>query len=205
MESLRLQLNRQTTEKDKLMRMMSECQEELAHTVSPYLHIDHSYVELAANLLACSQLRQLSTCEEDCNRKKHLTTQTKLSFQLKLDKLHEEHAQALLRLETQLRVKEKLVEEFETFTKVSSKLFHVTVDGHMSIALSCLQSLAAELELQQFSKKQQKGKEKECVGVISTRAREIARSALNLSDFELDEFFSDIEVKLYTNGIMHYI
>lgn len=74
----------------------------------------------------CSQLRQLSTCEEDCNRKKHLTTQTKLSFQLKLDKLHEEHAQALLQLETQLRLKEKLVEEFETFTKVSNKLFHVT-------------------------------------------------------------------------------
>ena len=30
--------------------------------------------------------------------------------------------------------------------------------------------------------------------MISTRAREIARSALNLSDLELDEFFSDIEV-----------
>jgi len=30
--------------------------------------------------------------------------------------------------------------------------------------------------------------------VISTRAREIARSALNFSDLELDEFFSDIEV-----------
>lgn len=126
MESLRLQLNRQTAEKDKLMRMLSECQEELAHTVSPYLQIDHIYVKLAVNLLACSQLRQLSTCEEDCNRKKHLTTQTKLSFQLKLDKLHEEHAQALLHLETQLRLKEKLVDEFETFTKVSNKLFHVT-------------------------------------------------------------------------------
>ena len=60
--------------------------------------------------------------------------------------------------------------------------------------MSCLQSLAAELELQQFSKKQQKGKERECVGVISTRAREIARNALNLSDLELDDFFSDIEV-----------
>ena len=47
---------------------------------NPYLHID-----VKAN-------RQLSTSEEDCNRKKRLTIQTKLSFQLKLDKLHEEHA-----------------------------------------------------------------------------------------------------------------
>ena len=41
--------------------------------------------------------------------------------------------------------------------------------------------------------------------MISTRAREIARSALNLSDLELDEFFSDIEVKLYINSTTHYV
>lgn len=72
----------------------------------------------SSGVLPRFQLRQLSTCEEDCNRKKHLTTQTKLAFQLKLDTLHQEHAQTLSQLETQLRVKEKLVQEFEKFTKV---------------------------------------------------------------------------------------
>ena len=51
-----------------------------------------------------------------------------------------------------------------------------------------------ELELKWLARRRQKGREKEGAGVISTRAREIARSALNFSDLELDEFFSDIEV-----------
>ena len=58
--------------------------------------------------------------------------------------------------------------------------------------------------MQQFSKKQQRGK-KDGVGVISTRAREIARSALNLSDLELDEFFSDKVVKVYINSTTYYV
>ena len=122
MESLRLQLNRQKAEKEKLMGMLSECQEELAHTVGPCIY---PYIYMIQNerchhseLLTHFQLRQLSTCEEDCNRKKHLTTQTKLAFQVKLDTLNQEHAEKLSQLGTQLRVKEKLVQEFEQFTKV---------------------------------------------------------------------------------------
>lgn len=99
------------------------------------------YVKLTADLLACFQLRQLSTSEEDCNRKKHLTTQTKLSFQLKLDKLHEEHAQTLSQLETQLRAKEKLIEEFKTFTKVSSKIVSCNIRSpSVSFVLSIVSS-----------------------------------------------------------------
>ena len=41
--------------------------------------------------------------------------------------------------------------------------------------------------------------------MISTRAREIAHSALNLSDLELDEFFSDKVVKVYINSTTHYV
>ena len=41
--------------------------------------------------------------------------------------------------------------------------------------------------------------------MISTHGREIACGALNLSDLELDEFFSDKVVKLYINSTTYYV
>ena len=41
--------------------------------------------------------------------------------------------------------------------------------------------------------------------MVSTRAREIAHSALNLSGLELDEFFSDKVVKVYINSTTYYV